>query len=216
MNKNAMSADEALRMLKEGNDRFAEGRPEGPNRDHERRILTSKEGQNPFAAVLACSDSRVPVKILFDRGVGDIFTVRVAGNVVGESVVGSIEYAVEHLGIRLLVVLGHSGCGAVQAALDEGTHSVSISKLLEKITPAVRETTAENAGLTGKELSDQVARTNVWHQVEDLFNNNQLVRDAVDAERLLLIAAFYDLSTGRVEWMGCYPQESHTSRKNKN
>ncbi len=137
MNKNAMSADEALRMLKEGNDRFAEGRPEGPNRDHERRILTSKEGQKPFAAVLACSDSRVPVKILFDRGVGDIFTVRVAGNVVGETAVGSIEYAVENLGIRLLVVLGHSCCGAVEAALGEGTHSVGISKLLEKIAPAV-------------------------------------------------------------------------------
>ena len=202
MNKNAMSADKALRLLKEGNNRFAEGRAEGPNRDHERRILTSAEGQNPFAAVVACSDSRVPVSTLFDRGIGDIFAVRVAGNILGEVGTGSIEYAVEPLGVRLLAVLGHSSCGAVQAALGGARHSGCIGKLVEKITPAVHKTMPGNVTLTPRELVDAVARTNVWQQVEDLFNNSEAVRTAVEAERLLVMAAFYDLTTGRVEWMG--------------
>jgi carbonic anhydrase len=210
MNKNAMSADEALRMLKEGNERFVEGRTEGPNRCHERRKLTSREGQNPFAAVLACADSRVPVKILFDRGVGDIFTVRVAGNVAGEGITGSLEYAVGHLGVRLLVVLGHSSCGAVEAALSEGTHSACVSKILEKITPALAKTLGGNVRLTGKELADEVARNNVWHQAEDIYSSNQTIRDAVDSGHLTIMAAFYDLTTGRVEWMGQYPKSHKT------
>ncbi|MBI5250647.1 MAG: carbonic anhydrase [Desulfomonile tiedjei] len=205
MTKTAMSANEALKMLRDGNVRFVEGRSESPHRDHDRRILTSTEGQSPFAAVLACSDSRVPIAAIFDRGVGDIFTIRVAGNVVGEVGTGSIEYAVQYLGIRLLVVLGHSSCGAIQAALSEGNHSPSISKLIEKIAPAVRKTVEGNAGLTGVELSDEVARNNVWHQVEGLFNNNEIVRAAVECGRLILMAAFYNLGTGQVEWMGSHP-----------
>jgi carbonic anhydrase len=208
MRKAAMSADEALTLLKEGNDRFAQGRAEGPNRDHERRILTSAEGQNPFAAVVACSDSRAPVSILFDRGIGDIFEVRAAGNVLGEVGTASIEYAAEYLGISLLAVLGHSSCGAVQAALGEAKDSLRINKLIQKIAPAVDKTKAGNVGLTPRELADAVARMNAWQQAEDLFNNNEVVRTAVDAERLLLTAAFYDLTTGRVEWMGQYPRRN--------
>jgi carbonic anhydrase len=205
MTRNSVSAYEALRLLKEGNARFAEGRAESPNRDHERRRLTSEEGQVPFAAVLACSDSRAPISTLFDRGVGDIFTIRLAGNVAGEIGTGSIEYAIKHLGIPLLVILGHSRCGAVQAALDEGSHSVCINKLIEKISPAVRKTLERNPGMNGRELADEVAVTNVWLQVEDLYNNNGIVQSAVLAGRLVVMAAFYRLGAGRVEWMGQYP-----------
>jgi carbonic anhydrase len=220
MTLNHLTADEALRLLKEGNARFVEGRAENPNRDHERRKLTSEEGQIPFAAVLACSDSRAPISTLFDRGVGDIFTIRLAGNVVGEIGTGSIEYAVEHLGIPLLVILGHSRCGAVQAALDAGSHSDCINKLIEKITPAVRKTLERNAGLTGRELADEVSLTNVWLQVEDLYKNNEIVRSAVETGRLVLVAAFYRLGAGRVEWMGQYSAEnrafSHAERRKGN
>jgi carbonic anhydrase len=204
MNKDGISPDHALRLLMEGNDRFAVARAEGPNRGRERRILTSAEGQNPFAAVVACSDSRVPVSIVFDRGIGDIFAVRVAGNILGEMGTASIEYAIEHLGIRLIAVLGHSSCGAVQAAMAEASHSVSIRKFVEKITPAVQKTIACNGRLAPSEQVDEIARANVWYQVENLFNNNEIVRTGVEAERLLLMGAFYDLTIGKVEWMGQY------------
>lgn len=204
MNQDGISPDDALRLLMEGNDRFAVARAEGPNRGRERRILTGVEGQNPFAAVVACSDSRVPVSIVFDRGIGDIFSVRVAGNILGEMGTASIEYAIEYLGVRLIAVLGHSSCGAVQAATAEASHSVSIRKLIEKITPAAQKTIAGNVHLAPKELVDKIARANVWYQVEDLFNNNEIVRTGVEAERLLLMSAFYDITIGRVEWMGQY------------
>jgi carbonic anhydrase len=197
----------ALNLLKEGNSRFLEGRPEGPNCDQRRRVLTSSQGQNPFAAVVACSDSRMPVSILFDRGIGDIFTVRVAGNVLGEMGSASIEYAVQHLGIRLLVLLGHSSCGAVQAALAGASPSLCINRLVQRITPAVNRVLADSLSLTSSELVDAVARTNVWLQAEDLFNNNQIVRNAVETERLLLTVGFFHLATGKVEWMGQYPRK---------
>lgn len=120
----------------------------------------------------------------------------------------SIEYAVEHLGIPLLVILGHSSCGAVQAALGGGRHSVHINELLGKIMPAVRKTKADNPNLTGKELADEVARANVWCQAEDLYQNNGIVNTAVNDGKLVIMAAFYDLATGQVEWMGQYPSET--------
>ena len=210
MKKSLVSADDALRMLEEGNARFVQGGCHSPRRDHERRILTSREGQTPFAAVLACSDSRVPVSAIFDQGIGDIFTVRVAGNVVGDSEIGSMEYAVAHLGVPLLVIMGHSHCGAVQAALGQGNHSVRISKLIEKIAPAVSKTIAANADLTDRDLLNEIARTNVSQQIEDLLGHSDIVRDAVEAGHVLVVGAFYDISTGQVEWMSVHPEKSES------
>lgn len=208
MKKSLVSADDALRILEEGNVRFVQGGCHSPRRDHERRILTSTEGQTPFVAVLACSDSRVPVSAIFDQGIGDIFTVRVAGNVVGESELGSMEYAVAHLGVPLLVIMGHSHCGAVQAAVGQGNHSVRVGKLIEKIAPAVSKTITGNTDLTDRDFLNEVARTNVSHQIEDLLGHSEIVRDAVEAEHVLVVGAFYDISTGQVEWMSAHPQKS--------
>lgn len=206
MNRSLVSADDALKMLEEGNVRFVQDGCHSPRRDLETRILTSKEGQTPFAALLACSDSRVPVSAIFDQGIGDLFTVRVAGNVVGESGLGSIEYAVAYLGVPLLVIMGHSHCGAVQAAVGQGNHSVRISKLIEKIAPAVSKAIAANADLTDRDLLNEIARTNVSQQIEDLLGHSEIVRHAVEAEHVLVVGAFYDISTGQVEWMGAHPE----------
>ena len=108
-----ISADEALRLLKEGNSRYVDGKPQHPRQDRARRALTAAQGQHPLAAVLTCSDSRVPAEIIFDQGIGDLFVVRVAGNVAATDEIGSIEYAVDHLATPLVVVLGHTQCGAV-------------------------------------------------------------------------------------------------------
>jgi carbonic anhydrase len=211
MKKSLVSADDALRMLEEGNVRFVQGGCHNPRRDLETRILTSTEGQTPFAAVLACSDSRVPVSAIFDQGIGDIFTVRVAGNVVGDSEIGSMEYAVAHLGVPLLVIMGHSQCGAVQAAVGQGDHSVRISKLIEKIAPAVAKTITAGADPTDRDLLNEIARTNVSQQIEDLFGHSEIVRDAVEAGHVLVVGAFYDISTGQVEWMGAHPEKGESS-----
>src|SRR5262249_10338084 len=112
----AVSAEEGLKLLKEGNARWGAGKPENPATEAWRRELLAEAGQKPFVTVLACSDSRVPVERLFDRGVGDVFVVRVAGNVIGGDESGSIEYGIEHLHTPLLVIMGHTKCGAVQAA----------------------------------------------------------------------------------------------------
>jgi carbonic anhydrase len=208
MKKSLVSADDALRMLKEGNARFVQGGCHSPRRDHERRILTSTEGQTPFAAVLACSDSRVPVSAIFDQGIGDIFTVRVAGNVAGDSEIGSMEYAVAHLGVPLLVIMGHSQCGAVQAAVSQGNHSVRISKLIEKIAAAVSKTVTANADITDRNLLNEIARTNVSQQIKDLLGHSEIVGDAVEAGHVLVMGAFYDICTGHVEWMDAHPQKA--------
>ena len=110
-----ISADEAMRVLKEGNARYVEGKLQHPHQDRARRALTAAQGQHPLATVLTCSDSRAPAEIIFDQGIGDIFVVRVAGNVAATDEIGSIEYAVDHLAVPLVVVLGHSQCGAVTA-----------------------------------------------------------------------------------------------------
>jgi carbonic anhydrase len=115
--KSEVSPDAALKMLTEGNNRFVTGQPSHPNLSAERRQQTAEKGQNPFAVVLACADSRVPVEEIFDRGIGDIFTIRDAGNIATKTDIGSIEYAVDHLGTPLVVVMGHSQCGAVTATV---------------------------------------------------------------------------------------------------
>ncbi|HZC47343.1 MAG TPA: carbonic anhydrase, partial [Candidatus Acidoferrum sp.] len=134
----SMPADQALKLLLEGNQRFVAGKLEHPNQTVERRSEVAK-GQHPFASVLACSDSRTPPEILFDRGLGDIFTVRVAGNVADQVVIESLDYSVKHLGVRVVMVLGHRRCGAVIAAVEghEGTADQDVGPMLTELRPAV-------------------------------------------------------------------------------
>jgi len=201
----SITPDKALTMLKDGNARFAAGKSSQPNTDSKRLIDTAKNGQHPFATVIACSDSRVPVEILFDRGVGDIFTIRVAGNVVDVDEAGSIEYGVGHLGTPVLVVLGHTGCGAVTAVATDAEVHGNIPALVDNIGPAVEKAKSEHPDLKGKDLVPAAVKTNVWQAIEDLFKKSEEARHLVKDKKLKVVGAVYHLSDGKVEWLGEHP-----------
>ncbi len=202
-----LSSSEALDMLREGNARYVAGAAQKPNQDRQRRSLTAWQGQQPFAAVLACSDSRVPVELLFDRGIGDIFVVRVAGNVAGPTEMGSIEYAVEHLGTSLFVVLGHTRCGAVTAvAKGEGVPG-NMTAFAELIAPAVAKAKADYPGAIGDLLVYESIKANVWIAAAKFFKSSAIIRREVKNANLAVIGAVYDLESGQVQWMGMHPAE---------
>ena len=192
------AADDAWNRLLEGNSRFVEGRQIHPHATgHWREQLV--DGQHPFACVLGCADSRVPPEIVFDDGLGDLFTIRAAGEVLDSSVIGSIEYAVEHLHVPLVVILGHAGCGAVSATIDvvrgKGHVTGDISTLVRTIEPAVRATAprADERTFLAACVAEQALRT-----AEILQERSVIIRTAVSRNALAVIAASYDLSSGRV------------------
>jgi carbonic anhydrase len=202
-----MSADEALKLLKDGNARFVEGKPQHPNQTRERRALTAGQGQHPFATVLSCSDSRAPVELIFDRGIGDLFVVRVAGNVAAVDEMGSIEYAVDHLGTPVLVVLGHSQCGAVTAVAQNAKVTGHLAALVKPIVPAVARAKSENPGVTGEALVNAAIKANIWQAMEDLFQKSKLIKEKAKAGKVKVLGALYDLDTGQVEWLGPHPNQ---------
>lgn len=201
------SSHDSLVMLKDGNARYVMGATEGPDRDQPRRAYTSRHGQNPAAILVSCSDSRVPPEILFDRGIGDLFVIRVAGNICGISEMGSIEYAVEHLHVPLLVVLGHSKCGAVTAVVKQEHVEGNLLAVAQRIAPAVEKTVRARPGLSRDDLVEESARENVWLQIQSLLKESPVVRDAVNKDHLEILGAYYDIEHGTVTWMGKHPDE---------
>lgn len=185
-------AIDALRMLLAGNRRYRLNFPSHPHQTGEYRVRTS-QAQNPFAAILACADSRVPPEIIFDEGIGDLFVVRVAGNVVDDAVLGSLEYAVEHLGVELILVLGHSGCGAVKATLAGGEPGTHIEKLAEAIRPAVRRVPAN-----AKDRLAATVEANVRLGVEQLKGSKPILKPGCGSGKLEIHGAVYELSSGAV------------------
>ena len=188
-----MSGNDIWQELISGNKRFAEGNPTHPNQSIARRQEMAK-GQNPRAAVLACADSRVSPEIVFDQGLGDLFVVRVAGNVVNDPILGSLEYAVEHLGTRLIVVLGHQRCGAVAAACAGGEAPGHIGSLVQALAPAVDKISASEEGRV-----DWVAKENVRMMAKSLRSCGPILEEFVRQGKLEVAGAFYDLDTGAVE-----------------
>lgn len=205
MENRVISPDVALQMLDKGNARYAADTPLHPRLNQDRRTSTAMKGQQPFATVLSCSDSRVPVELLFDSGIGDIFVIRVAGNVVGNSELGSIEYAVGHLATPLLVLMGHTKCGAVSAVLKEGLLPGNLRGLSEKILPAAEQVKKNASGLTGDQLVTEAVKANIWKAIEDTLNSCDLIRNKVEAGALKVVGAMYDIHTGKIEWMGTHP-----------
>ncbi|MCX5678952.1 MAG: carbonic anhydrase [Candidatus Omnitrophica bacterium] len=197
-----IKSDEALKLLKEGNARFVEMKLRHPDETIKQREETAVNGQRPFAAVLACSDSRVPVEAIFDRGIGDIFVVRVAGNIVMDNgVIGSIEYAAKHLKSPLLVIMGHTGCGAVKAAVDDSAVEGKICDIQEQIRPIAVKTEKEHPGLAGPDLVNAVAKNNALQAKRDLLSLSHEVKEMVDEGKLRIVTAVYDIKTGKVEWI---------------
>jgi carbonic anhydrase len=202
-----LSADEALKLLKDGNCRFKEGRAIHPRQDAARRALTFGQGQHPFAAVLSCADSRVPVETIFDQGIGDLFVVRVAGNVAATDELGSLEYAVDSLGVPLVVVLGHSKCGAVIAVVEGAKLPGNLGPLLAPIKPAVSKAREENPGAAAEALIDAAIRNNVFQGMEDVLRLSPVIKAKVKAGEVKLMGAIYELDTGEVQWLGPHPDQ---------
>jgi len=202
------SPDEAIAMLKAGNERFVTGKATHPHADAGRLALAGKEnqGDHAYATVITCSDSRVPVEILFDAGVMDIFVIRVAGNVLDVDEIGSVEYGLAHVNTSVLVVLGHTQCGAVTAvtnAVQGHGHQLerNIPPLIDNIIPAVKKAIADHPKAHGAEVIPYAIEENVWQGIEDLFMGSPISRDLVNAGKVKVVGAIYDVSNGKISWL---------------
>ena len=189
------AAGEALDALIEGNRRFAAGASAHPHHDPGRRSEVAK-GQHPRAAIVACSDSRVGPEIVFDQGLGDIFVVRTAGNLIDAIGLGSLEYAAAHLGVPLIAVMGHSHCGAFQAAAETSVAPGRLSVIAAALAPAI-----EKAKGSPGNLADAAARENVKSTVAMLKACESVIKALVEEGRLRIVGAFYDIERGTVEFM---------------
>jgi carbonic anhydrase len=205
---NKPSHDLAIKMLMDGNKRFVEGKARHPHSDSAQLIQAGKENQadHAYATVITCSDSRVPVEIIFDAGIMDIFVIRVAGNVVDVDEAGSIEYGLDHVNTPVLVVLGHTQCGAVTAvanALEGNGHPLerNIPPLIDNIEPAVRRAMASHPDVHGSDIIPYGIEENVWQSIEDLFMSSPATRDIVNKGNAKVIGAIYDVGTGRIKWL---------------
>lgn len=189
------TAEAALETLLRGNERFVKGRMSPKDILSERSKLVA--GQKPYAIILACADSRVPPELVFDESLGRIFVIRVAGNVVDPAILGSIEYAVEHLHVPLLFVLGHENCGAVKAKLSGGKFPPNIAALLARISPAV--TKVRTLDLDEKDTLIMAVKENVSYQMQMAVYESEVLRDAVREKHLKVVGGVYHLDTGKVD-----------------
>ena len=199
--KTTLTADQALALLKEGNDKFLTDSPLRAVQGRDRRLEIAR-GQTPFAVLVSCSDSRVPPEVLFGRGLGELFIVRNAGNTVDTVALGSIEYAVAVLGVPLIVVLGHERCGAVEAALSVVEKNTvfpgSLNQMIEPILPAAL--LARSSGAKGEDLLDAAVRENVKRVVIRLRNSDPVLVEPIRAGKVKVVGARYDLDDGKVEF----------------
>lgn len=205
-----ISGDEALERLREGNERFVAGIRSLDTLASQMRRGELVAGQAPFAVILGCSDSRAPVEMVFDQGLGDLFVIRVAGNIVARSQIGSVEFAAERFGTRLVVVMGHTHCGAVQATLEElkrpaATQSRNMRSIVDRIRPSVE-------GLLETELAGDPAalmrlaiRTNVRVNANTLRHGSDILEQLIEEDGLLVVGAEYSLETGAVEFFDSVP-----------
>ena len=201
-----MNAEQALTLLKEGNERFASGQCIHPNQDA-KRLKELIEGQNPYVTVLSCSDSRIPPELLFDAGFGDLFVVRVAGNVFGDIAFGAIEFGVEHLKTPLYLVLGHTHCGAIKAAIKDDDASSYVADLVDKVKRAVNAVQKKHPDMPHDQLVETSVRYNVYRSIEDTIRKSALVRKRVKDGSLTVVGAIYQLEDGCIEWLGEHPQQ---------
>ncbi len=202
------SPDEVIKMLKEGNKRFYTGKAIHSHTSGERIKLAGKENQGKYAyaTVITCSDSRVPVELLFDAGVMDIFVIRVAGNVCDTDEVGSIEYGLLHVNTPVLVVLGHTQCGAVTAVThvlhgEDDKLERNIPPLVDNIIPAVKRASNQHKDLKGDAIIPYAIEENVWQAIFDLFMKSPAIRALVEEGKAEVVGAIYDVGTGKVEWL---------------
>ncbi|MEJ2141052.1 MAG: carbonic anhydrase [Gammaproteobacteria bacterium] len=202
---NTIKADEALQRLREGNQRFTSNlrTQESLFSDHRRDELVT--GQEPFAIILGCSDSRVPAEIVFDQGLGDLFVIRVAGNIVAPSQIGSVEFAVSRFGTRLVVVLGHSQCGAITATLDElirgnASTSKNIRSIVDRVKPSIESLVMTDLKNDRDALTHQAVRANVRASANQLRHGSEIIENLIENDGLMVVGAEYSIETGVVDF----------------
>lgn len=187
-----MTQEEVINRLKEGNNRFHESKLNGELQDESRRAQLTG-GQEPWAIVLSCADSRVVPELAFDTGLGELFVLRVAGNIANTDTIASIEYAVAHLKTEVIVVLGHESCGAVGAALGGGDNGYNLNHLLSQIQPALSQAGSSDVNV--------VVKKNAELSAKDLYDRSAIISGAVDAGKLKIVSAFYNLGSGKVDFL---------------
>ncbi len=206
------NAIEALQHLREGNIRFSNNlRDPDAVATHAKRVeLTA--GQDPFAVILGCSDSRVPAEMVFDQGLGDLFVIRVAGNIVAPSQIGSVEFAVSRFGTRLVIVLGHSKCGAITATIDElargnSSPSKNISSIVDRVKPAVESLMCTDLKNDPDKLVEAAVRANVRVSANQLRHGSEIIENLIQNDGLLIVGAEYCLETGVVDFFDGMPKD---------
>ena len=200
------AGDGSKDKLQSGNARYAAGKPTHPNADQARRSNTVG-GQKPFATIVSCSDSRVSPEVLFDQGLGDLFIIRVAGNVCDTDEIATAEYGVDHLGTPLLVVLGHSKCGAVTAVASGAELHGHLPQLVDNVRPAVDRAKQAQPGANQDALVGASIRENVWQSIDDLLTKSAAVQKSVKEGKAKVVGALYDIGTGKIEWLGSHPDQ---------
>jgi carbonic anhydrase len=191
----AMTPVKAMEMLVQGNDRFLAGKAKV--RDLNAKVIATAAGQYPFAAVVSCMDSRAPVEIVFDQGIGDVFSLRVAGNVIEEDFLGSLEYAAKVVGVKLLVVMGHTSCGAVKGAIDD-VKLGNLTALLAQIQPAIAAVGPPRGTSKDQAFVEKVAQANVRLAMKQIHAKSPVLDEMLKAGTVGLVGAMYEVETGKV------------------
>ena len=200
LDRDKMSPQQALDVLIEGNHRFANNLT--ANKDLLNLVELTKNKQHPFASFLSCSDSRAPVELLFDQALGDIFSVRLAGNIASDKCIGSLEFSSKYLGSKLIVVMGHSSCGAVKAACDDFKDG-HIGEIINMIKPAIRheKTVTDDRNSNNEAFVEKICELNVRYQIDQIIRTSDIIQDMVTAKQIGVVGGVYDLNTGIVRFL---------------
>jgi len=202
LNRDKMTPQEALDILIEGNDRFMNNYV--ANKDMQTLVQIVRDKQHPFASFLSCSDSRAPVELLFDQALGDIFSVRLAGGIASDKAIGSLEFSSKYLDSKLIVVMGHSSCGAVKAACDDFKDG-HIGEIINMIKPAIRHektiTNAEERTSKNPEFVEKINELNVRYQIDTIIRLSDIVDEMLEKRQIGIIGGLYDLNTGKVKFL---------------
>lgn len=200
LDRDKMSPQEAIDILIEGNHRFANNLT--ANKDLLNLVDLTKNKQHPFASFLSCSDSRAPVELLFDQALGDIFSVRLAGNIASDKCVGSLEFGSKYLGCKLIVVMGHSSCGAVKAACDDFKDG-HIGEIINMIKPAIRheKTVTDDRTSKNEAFVQKICELNVQYQIDQIIRTSDIIQDMLTAKQIGVVGGIYDLNTGVVRFL---------------
>jgi carbonic anhydrase len=197
--QSSLTPYKALQFLKEGNQRFMSNLK--VNRNLLEQVNDTKNGQFPFAIILSCIDSRTSAELIFDQGLGDIFSVRVAGNILNDDIIGSMEFACKVAGSKLVVVLGHSKCGAIKGACSD-VQLGHLTGLLDKIRPSVRQAAINrNSVEATSEFVEEVAHINVIHSMDEILKRSDVLREMFDKGEVGFVGGYYDVETGEVEFL---------------